>query len=150
MRLTDDDAWTRLAGAAHGVLSTVHATRGVDAVPVVFAADASNRGDRRVVIPVDSVKAKTTTRLQRERNLEADPRASLLVDQWDAEDWSRLWWVRADLRFESTIEPDARPDEWAVLAAQLAARYRQYAGAPFAKLLALRVAGLTGWAAGGG
>ena len=36
-------------------------------------------------------------------NLAADPRASLLVEHWDAGDWSRLWWVRADL--EHVAEP---------------------------------------------
>jgi hypothetical protein len=33
--------------------------------------------------------------LQRLVNVRAEPSVSLLVDQYD-EDWSRLWWVRAD------------------------------------------------------
>jgi PPOX class probable F420-dependent enzyme len=33
--------------------------------------------------------------LQRLVNVRAEPRVSLLVEQYD-EDWSRLWWVRAD------------------------------------------------------
>ena len=44
-------------------------------------------------VPVDTVKAKSTTRLQRLANLEADPRCVLLVDHY-ADDWSQLWWVR--------------------------------------------------------
>ena len=40
-------------------------------------------------------KPKTTVRLQRIRNLEANPSASLIVDHYD-EDWTALWWVRLD------------------------------------------------------
>lgn len=88
MRLNRDEAWSLLRASDHGVLATVHPERGVDAVPVVFAVD----GDR-ILLPVDTVKAKSTTRLQRLVNLAADPRCAVLVDHYD-EDWSRLWWVR--------------------------------------------------------
>jgi PPOX class probable F420-dependent enzyme len=40
-------------------------------------------------------KPKRHRRLQRLVNVRAEPRVSLLVDVYD-EDWSRLWWVRAD------------------------------------------------------
>lgn len=89
MRLNADDCWDRLAGSSHGVLATVHAGRGVDPVPVVFVVV-----DRSIVVPVDTVKAKSTTRLQRLANLDADARCAVLVDHYE-EDWSRLWWVRA-------------------------------------------------------
>jgi PPOX class probable F420-dependent enzyme len=82
------DAWILLRTSEHGVLATVHPERGVDAVPVVFAVDGE-----RIVVPVDTVKAKSTTRLQRLINLAHDPRCVLLVDSYDP-DWSRLWWVR--------------------------------------------------------
>jgi PPOX class probable F420-dependent enzyme len=88
VRLRRDEAWSLLDGADHGVLATVHAERGVDAVPVVFAIDGS-----RILLPVDTVKPKTTTRLQRLENLARDPRCVLLVEHYD-EDWSQLWWVR--------------------------------------------------------
>src|SRR4051812_26018050 len=87
----------------HGVLATVHPARGVDAVPVVFAA----MDDGRLAIPVDTVKPKSTTRLQRIVNVEVDPRCVLLVDHYD-DDWSRLWWVRVHAHAEVTdIVPDA-------------------------------------------
>src|SRR5262249_5031345 len=95
MRLDEDEARAGLAAYDHGVLSTVHPERGVDAVPCVYAVDGDLVG-----IPIDRVKPKASTRLQRERNLEADPRATLLVDHWDRDDWTRLWWVRAELRFQ--------------------------------------------------
>lgn len=139
MRLTDDESLARLAAHDHGVLSTVHPGRGVDAVPVVFAVH-----DGYVGIPVDRVKPKTTTRLQRQTNLEADPRATLLVEHWDPDDWSQLWWVRAELRYE--------PDESraATLVEHLVGRYPQYDqgnGTPFADVLVLRLEGVVGWSA---
>jgi PPOX class probable F420-dependent enzyme len=134
MRLDEDEAQARLAAHDHGVLCTVHPDRGVDAVPVVYAVE-----DGFVGVPVDRVKPKASSRLQRERNLEADPRGTLLVDHWDRDDWSRLWWVRAELRFEG----DAAP----ALADRLAERYPQYRDRPFDRVLALRIVGLTGWAA---
>jgi len=138
MRLGADEARARLAAHDHGVLSTVHAERGVDAVPVVYAVD----DDGYVGVPVDRVKAKASSRLQRERNLEADPRATLLVEHWERDDWSQLWWVRAELRFQV-----GAADREAALAARLAERYPQYRDQPFERVLVLHIVGLSGWAA---
>ena len=88
MQLDTTECWARLAAAGHGVLGTVHARRGVDAVPVVYVVEGGG-----VVVPIDAVKAKRGPRLQRLRNLEADPRVVLLVDHYD-DDWPQLWWVR--------------------------------------------------------
>ena len=41
-----------------------------------------------------------------------------------------------------------RADRAAALAARLAGRYPQYRDQPFARVLVLRVVGVTGWAAG--
>ncbi|OBA73266.1 PPOX class F420-dependent oxidoreductase [Mycobacterium sp. 1554424.7] len=59
-------------------------------VPVVFAV----ADDETVYTAVDA-KPKTTRRLRRLANIEANPQVSLLVDHY-ADDWARLWWVRAD------------------------------------------------------
>lgn len=136
MQLTAAEALERLAGHDHAVLCTVHPERGVDAVPVAYAVV----GDR-LAVPVDMVKPKASMQLQRERNLEADPRATLLAEHWDADDWSRLWWVRATLRWEP------HPDDAlvAVLSRSLAGRYPQYADEPFARLIVLRLEAITGW-----
>jgi PPOX class probable F420-dependent enzyme len=136
MRLGEDEARARLAAHDHGVLCTVHAARGVDAVPVVYVVDE----DGYVGVPVDRVKPKASSRLQRERNLEADPRGMLLVEHWDRDDWSQLWWVRASLRFQ-------RDDRAAALAALLAERYPQYRDQPFDRVLVLQIVGITGWSA---
>ncbi len=139
MKLSPDEARARLAAHVHGVLCTVHSERGPDPVPAVYALD----DDGFVGVPIDRVKPKSSSRLQRERNLEADPRASLLVEHWDHADWARLWWVRADLRRED--DPSrARVDD---LAVRLARTVPQYADQPFDRVLVLRLVGVTGWAA---
>jgi PPOX class probable F420-dependent enzyme len=139
MRLADDEARARLAAHDHGILCTVHAERGVDAVPVAYAVDEEGF----LGVPIDRVKPKTSARLQRVRNLEADPRATLLVEHWDRRDWSKLWWVRAELRWQG----DDTADREAALAALLAERYPQYRDQPFDRVLVLRIVGVTGWAA---
>jgi hypothetical protein len=139
MRLDEGSARARLVAHDHGVLCTVHRERGADAVPVVYVVD----DDGYVAVPIDRVKPKSSSRLQRERNLEADPRATLLIEHWDRGDWSRLWWVRAELRWQR----DVAPDRVEALAAGLASRYPQYADQPFTSVMVLRIVGVTGWAA---
>jgi PPOX class probable F420-dependent enzyme len=138
MRLSEAEARVRLVEHDHAVLCTVHADRGVDAVPVVYVAD-----EDRVAVPIDRVKPKTSLRLQRERNLEADPRATLLIDHWDRDDWSRLWWVRVELHWQ----PDLPAESVSALGDRLAERYQQYRDHPFARVLVFGILGLTGWAA---
>ncbi|HEX9258022.1 MAG TPA: pyridoxamine 5'-phosphate oxidase family protein, partial [Acidimicrobiales bacterium] len=139
MRLAEEEARARLAAHDHGVLCTVHPERGVDAVPAVYAVD----DDGFVGVPVDRVKPKASSRLQRVRNLEVDPRATLIVEHWDRDDWSLLWWVRAGLRWQGH---DAAGRE-AAMAARLAERYAQYRDQPFDRVLVLRITGISGWSA---
>lgn len=137
MKLDRSEATRRLADEVHGVLSTLHPERGVDTVPVVYALD----GEGWLGIPIDTVKPKQSTDLQREKNLAVDPRATLMVDHWDRDDWSRLWWVRARL---VRVDDSARADRLADL---LAARYPQYADKPFSLVMVFRVESVTGWSA---
>ena len=88
-------------------------------VPVTFALD----GDV-AYIAVDH-KPKTTRNLKRLRNIEANPRVSLLVDEY-TEDWTRLWWIRAD--GIATILRD--PATFAEPIRLLAAKYPQYRANP--------------------
>ena len=140
MRLTEDDARARVAAHEHGTLATLHPERGVDLVPVVYAMTA----DGFLGVPIDRVKPKSTTALQRVRNLEADPRATLLVEQWDADDWSRLWWVRVGLRWLGDDDAAASSPELATL---LAERYPPYRDRPFDRVLVFQIVEVTGWAA---
>ena len=77
-----------------GRLATVGADGSPHVVPVCFALL-----DGRIYSVIDR-KPKRTTRLQRLRNLEANPQAALIVDRY-TEDWDRLAWVllrgRADV-----------------------------------------------------
>ncbi|MCV7282042.1 TIGR03668 family PPOX class F420-dependent oxidoreductase [Mycolicibacterium flavescens] len=83
------DATTAFAEAPIARLSTVGPQGAPHLVPVVFAVH-----DGVVYTAVDA-KRKTTRRLRRLVNIEANPQVSLLVDHYE-DDWSRLWWVRAD------------------------------------------------------
>lgn len=60
----------------------------IDLVPMTFAFD-----DDRMVTIVDH-KPKTTMRLQRLDNIDANPEVAIVVDHYDDVDWSVLWWVR--------------------------------------------------------
>jgi hypothetical protein len=137
MKLSVDEVRRRATSADHGILATLHPTRGVDTVPAAFVID----GDV-VAIPIDEVKPKASTDLQRSRNLAADPRASLLCEHWDAVDWSRLWWVRISLR-----RSDEAAEVLARLEAALRRRYPQYESAPFAGILTFRIVEISGWSA---
>ena len=139
MKLDADEARSRLAAHVHGVLSTLHPERGPDPQPVVYAVS----DDGHVGVPIDTVKPKASSRLQREKNLDADPRGALLVEHWDAEDWTTLWWVRANL--EHVAEPSAEVVE--ELSARLAETVPQYADRPFHRVLVCRIVRTTGWAA---
>jgi PPOX class probable F420-dependent enzyme len=87
--MNDHEARRRLAAARVGRLATVTASGTPHLVPVVFALV-----DDYVYTAVDG-KPKTTVALKRLANIEANGRASLLVDEY-TDDWSGLWWVRAD------------------------------------------------------
>ena len=139
MRLTDETARKRLGEQVHGVLCTLHPERGPDPQPVVYAVTAEGY----VGVPIDTVKPKTSSRLQREANLAADPRGTLLIEHWETDDWSRLWWVRAQL--EHVADPPVALTEG--LADLLARAVPQYADKPFHRVLVCRIVKVTGWAA---
>ena len=137
MHLDRDESMRRATEADHGVLATLHQSRGADLVPACFSIDGE-----WLAIPVDSVKPKGSTALGRIRNLERDPRATLLVEHWDAADWSRLWWVKLLL-----LRRDAPEDRAAALEQGLRDRYPQYAKARFVALITFRIDALIGWSA---
>lgn len=104
------------ANAPVARLATVTPQGHPHVVPIVFAVV----GD--VIYTAVDGKPKSTNRLRRLANIVAHPEVSVLVDHYD-EDWSALWWVRAD--GTATIQPDG-----AHLVAgldALRAKYPQYA-----------------------
>jgi PPOX class probable F420-dependent enzyme len=88
--MISEEARARFADARVARLATADATGRPHLVPIAFAVD----GDT-IYSAVDA-KPKRTRALRRLANVRANPAVSLLVDHWDEEDWSRLWWVRAD------------------------------------------------------
>lgn len=77
------------ASAPVATLATAGADGTPHVVPVVFALHSD------VLYTAVDAKRKTTHRLRRLANIAANPRVSLLVDHYD-DDWTKLWWVRAD------------------------------------------------------
>jgi hypothetical protein len=136
MRLDPAEALRRASAEDHAVLGTVRAGMGPDLVPATFVIEEDLVG-----IPIDTVKPKASTSLQRTRNLEADRHATLLIERWDRLDWARLWWVR--LRLERADVDTAAIER---LETALRERYPQYGDAPFAAILTFRISEVVGWA----
>jgi PPOX class probable F420-dependent enzyme len=114
-------------------LATVDPSGAPHLVPIVFAVT----GD--VIHSAVDAKPKRTRHLRRLANIAANPRVSVLADHYE-DDWSRLWWVRAD-GVARVLD-----DSPAGLAA-LVARYPQYrASPPAGPFLEITVDRWSGWA----
>jgi PPOX class probable F420-dependent enzyme len=124
----------RLEAARVAHLATAGAD-GPHVVPIVFAVVGET-----IYHAVDH-KPKRTTALKRIANLRHDPRASVLADGYD-EDWTRLWWVRAD-GTARILEPGFEP-----AIASLQERYEQYRSRPpEGPVIAIDVSRWSGWSA---
>ena len=144
MRLDEAAARRRFAAARVARLGTVDTAGTPHLVPVTFAVVAAHGADGRgdaVVFAVDH-KPKAGRNLKRLRNIRDNPAVSFLVDHYD-DDWSRLWWVRADA---SAAVDDAENRSEEVSA--LAWKYPQYAEhRPDGAVVIARVTTWRGWAA---
>lgn len=130
MNLAVADCQRRFAAARVARLATI----GPHVVPVVFAVTEST-----VVIAIDH-KPKARREVRRLTNIRANPAVSLLVDHYD-DDWSTLWWVRAD--GDAVVVPMA--DDAVDL---LVAKYPQYQEIrPAGPVILVRVHTWRGWAA---
>jgi PPOX class probable F420-dependent enzyme len=134
------EARSRFAAARVARLATAGADGRPHLVPVVFALD----GDT-LYTAVDDVKPKaSTTRLRRLRNITENAAVAMLADHYD-DDWTALWWVRADgtARLLDPAEAEA-----ARARDLLARRYPQYREAPPpGVVIAVGVERWSGWAA---
>jgi PPOX class probable F420-dependent enzyme len=109
-------------------------------VPVCFAVSGA------VIYHAVDHKPKSTRRLARLAHLAADPRAALLADHYADDDWSALWWVRAD--GACRVLEDAEAPEAARALDLLRERYAQYRQRrPEGPVIALDVERLSGWEA---
>jgi len=133
------EARERFAQARSARLATIAADGRPHLVPLCFAV----AGD--TVFSVVDDKPKRTARLTRLANVRAEPRVALLADHYEDEDWSRLWWVRAEGRAR-VLDPDT-PQAGAAVD-RLVARYVQYQrDRPAGPVLEIRVERWSGWAA---
>lgn len=139
MRIPAAQARQRFLAAHVARLATADGSGVPHLVPVTFACVTDDAD--LVVFAVDH-KPKTTTRLRRLANIAVNPAVCLLVDEYD-DDWSRLWWVRADARAENL---DGDPRNRAMIA--LADKYPQYRErTPDGPVVGARVTRWSGWAA---
>ena len=126
----------RFASRPVARLATVRPDGGPHVVPLVFVLV----GD--VIYSAVDAKPKRSVRLQRLANVASESRCSLLVDHYE-DDWSKLWWVRADGE-ASIVEPAMASEGLSALMEQ----HPQYrVSAPPGPLLAVRVARWVGWSA---
>jgi PPOX class probable F420-dependent enzyme len=115
----EDQARGRLSRARVGHLATVTAEVHAHLVPCCFVVTADT-----IYSAIDA-KPKSTLNLRRLQNVRSNRVASLLVDHYE-EDWTKLWWVRADGTgrvVDSAVEHDRAID-------LLTAKYEQYVSAP--------------------
>jgi PPOX class probable F420-dependent enzyme len=137
MRLGDEEARRRFADARSVRLATVSASGQPHLVPVTFAVDQD------IIYTAIDAKPKSTRLLRRLSNIRANPEVCLLADHY-ADDWSQLWWARAD----GTASVVSDPTEMAVPVGLLTARYPQYeASPPSGPVIAVRVSRWQGWSA---
>lgn len=132
MRREEQWARERFTDARVAHLATASADGVPRIVPIVFAIAGST-----LVTAVDH-KPKSTTRLRRLTDIVANPAVSVLVDSYD-EDWSQLWWARADGMARVHESYDLGP---------LVAKYDDYRDQPPAgPVITIDVTRWSGWSA---
>jgi len=135
--VTEDEARARFESARVARLATAGAAGMPHIVPIVFAID----GDR-IVTAIDG-KRKRGGALRRLENITVNPRVSVLVDAYE-EDWSQLWWARAD--GTASIHEGGELREHALR--QLRDRYPQYGRVPLTgAALIIDIDRWSGWVA---
>jgi PPOX class probable F420-dependent enzyme len=113
-------------------LATVSGDGSPHLVPMVFALDGT-----RLISAVDH-KPKSTKALRRLDNIAVNPFVSVLVDDYD-DDWTQLWWARADGWAHVYDSYDVAP---------LVERYEQYrTEPPTGQVIVIEVDHWSGWSA---
>jgi len=131
-----DECRRRFAASRVGRLATVTADGLPRIVPVTFALVGES-----AYSAIDH-KPKSTRHLGRLANIRATGVACLLVDRYD-EDWTRLWWVRAD-GAAAVIGASSVDGRRGIDA--LVEKYPQYAAArPRGPVIRVAIARWTGW-----
>ncbi|MEV1065412.1 TIGR03668 family PPOX class F420-dependent oxidoreductase [Streptomyces sp. NPDC050263] len=136
MKLSPLVARDRFLTSPVAILATADAAGVPHAVPVTFAAQ-----NDVLYFAVDH-KPKSTWNLRRLRNIRENPSVTLLVDHY-SDDWSTLWWSRAD--GQGKVQEDGQERDAAI--DLLRAKYAQYKDSPpQGPVVAVRVERWSGWA----
>ncbi len=137
MSLPDAEVQARLDTWPVARLATIGADGRPHLVPIVFA-----RSSGALWSPIDG-KPKRGGELARLRNIERDPRVSLLLVHYH-DDWNQLWWIRIDGR-ASLLGGGADAEAEAALRR----KYPQYAMTPLFRdeplLLRIDPESITSW-----
>lgn len=145
MRLNEDECRARFAGERVARLATIAEDGSPRLVPITFVVVAEIGGSADIFSAVDH-KPKSTTALARLQRIEREPRVSLLADHY-SEEWTQLWWVRADSHAEVLTDGPARDTGITFLQR----KYEQYRLQPPANaVLRFVVSEWSGWAARAG
>jgi PPOX class probable F420-dependent enzyme len=135
--MAEFDARERFTASPVAQLATADADGVPHLVPVVFAV----AGD--VIYTAVDAKRKSTQRLRRMANIEVNPVVSLIVHHYD-DDWSQLWWVRAD----GVAEIHYSGEEMATGYFELRRKYVQYERIALdGPVIAVTVGRWSGWQA---
>jgi PPOX class probable F420-dependent enzyme len=133
--MTGDWARDRFADARVARLATADEHGRPHLVPLVFAVE------RGVIYSAVDAKPKASTALRRLANIAVNPQVSVLVDHYD-EDWTQLWWARADGAARVHSDGEAA-------LGLLTERYPQYRETPpVGPFVSIAVERWSGWSAG--
>lgn len=140
--MDEQEAQQRFAVARVARLATLGPRRQPHLVPITFVLGSGPGGRAALTFAIDH-KPKTTVDLKRLQNIVSHPKVSVLVDSYD-DDWSLLWWVRAD--GEGRILESGRTFDAALRG--LVAKYPQYQEQPPAgPVVVVDIAEWRSWAA---
>ena len=88
-------------------------------VPICFVFDGQN-----IYTAIDrKPKKKSVRELQRVRNIRANPQVAFIIDEYNNEDWRKLWYVLVRGRAELIDEPGEKQERAIRL---LRRKYSQY------------------------
>lgn len=137
MRMEPDEARRLFAASPVLRLATADADGRPHVVPCTFVVDDAGR----VAIGIDNKPKSTSSGLRRLRNIEANPRVSMIVDHY-ADDWSELWWARADGIASIEESGPAHSTCWHLLRG----KYPQYRGQDLdGPVIVVAIESWTGW-----
>jgi PPOX class probable F420-dependent enzyme len=94
-----------------------------EAMPIVFS-----RVGNQIFSPIDG-KPKKTADLERLRHVGKTPESTLLLDSYQ-KDWSKLWWLRLEVR---AVVCTSSHSKWCEAVDRLREKYPQYRSIPLFK-----------------